>query len=99
MTLANYKYFNGFDMPLPYNNYYRVEKKGGKMRITQLIEQLEKMKKDVGPKVRVSVAAKKMLNFCVENVESKCVNVFDRDGFPIINKDGSERVRSEVILS
>ena len=77
------------------------------MTITKLIKELEKIKKDVGPKTKVSVNAREMLDSCngafdivqVGNIKSDTINLCDGDGFQIFNKDGSERMHQQIILS
>lgn len=77
------------------------------MTITQLIKKLEDIKKKAGPRAKVTVAAKEMLESCngvfdiidINSIETKYVNICDGDGFAIINKDGSQRGHTQVVLS
>lgn len=77
------------------------------MTVNQLIKKLEQVKKDGGGTLRIACDAKELLdryNGCfdivdVDSVQLQTINVCDGDGFHIENKDGSERIRTVLLLS
>lgn len=79
----------------------------GRCEVTlgKLIRELQKLEKKVGPRTTVSIDkptfndGNDTWNICgVEMVKSVYVNTVDGDGFTVVNKDGTERGKTEVVL-
>jgi len=75
------------------------------MTIGQLHKLLEGLIQKHGPRLQVCVSIPTLWTgndtFNVSDIHKgdvQCMNMCDGDGFTIINKDGSERVRSSFIL-
>jgi hypothetical protein len=73
--------------------------------VTQLIKKLEDIRKSGGGRNQVVVDKPSFwdgngtFNQCdIHDVSCEVISIVDGDGFAIINKDGSERCRTSVVL-